>query len=207
MHGGDRGSVLGVSVGPRGVHQAPSLRDQARAGGAADVRDGPGRSRAISIFYCAIFSQTCLAESINSLDDFPLPAARFMTNIAPAVTRVFMSGCGWSGAGDWSWLLGPLATWSLRVSLSPWSPTMWRSVRRKFNSSKVPRINLYGLCLCIIFRENPEMDKQKQNSNVIIDLKTDPKVIQETSVCCTFHWERNLKYSEYYQSENLLPSK
>ena len=58
VHGGDRVPVLGVGVGPRSVHQAPGLRDQARAGGAADVRAGPGQSKAISIFYCAIFSQT-----------------------------------------------------------------------------------------------------------------------------------------------------
>ena len=82
--------------------------------------------------------------------------------------------------------------------------------RKKVKVFSIPWINLYhyGLCIhCIritFLRENPELNKQK---HVIIDLKTDPKVIQETSVCCTFHWRRNLKYSEYYQSENLLPSK
>ena len=135
-----------------------------------------------------------------------------MTHIAPTVTRVFMSGCAWSGPGAWGSLLGPLITWSLsRARLSPWSATLWRSVRRKldiFNFVNKP-LPLRFLHMYNIFRENPELNKQKQNSNVIIDLKTDPKWFKKLLCAALFTEEeisniRNIiKVKIYYLQSNM----
>ena len=77
MHGGDWVPVLRVGVGPRSFHQAPSLRDQARPGGATHVRAGTSRSRTMYFLLYSYFKD-CLEESINALDDFPLIPPRYL---------------------------------------------------------------------------------------------------------------------------------
>ena len=155
MHGGDRVPVLRVGVGPRSVHQAPSLRDQARTGGATHVRAGTSRSTTMYFLLYSYFKD-CLEESIKALDYL-----LFMTHIAPAVTPVSRSGAPhWSGRG---WLVWGLAS-VLSLTRLSWSPG-----QRDVNVSKNKVIcTMYSTCLIFYLgRTTNWKNRSSEWSNII----------------------------------------